>query len=477
MKTYMDISSVNRFNDFINELFEEKGAEGVVDTLSFLYGAFVITKAGIIVGANQRFFDLIQYSKAELYGMQALDVITPDERDPMIARFSTNDVKRYELKLVTKSKKVKTVIVTPKAFSYKDENYRLAEFVDISEKKEIEQRLKDEQVLLKRSQELAKLGYWSFDLESKKQEWSDGMFTMLGLDPNQSPPEFGSHQFLFTAEGNEKLSKAIEDSVKTGRPYEIEIEMIRSDGIHGWMLARGEPKYSDTETVTGLFGIAIDISNQREAQNNIKQLLEKQRIDSKKLENALIKTVGAVALTAEKRDPYTAGHMARVAELSVAIGKKLKLSDHALEGIYLGATIHDIGKIYIPAEILNRSGVLTDTEYSIIKSHSQVGYDIIKDVDFPWPIADMVLSHHERLDGSGYPNGIKGEDISFEAQLLAVADVVEAVSSHRPYRPALGFEAAVKIIKDGKGKLFNPEVVDACVELLAVDGFEFTIEY
>jgi len=192
------------------------------------------------------------------------------------------------------------------------------------------------------------------------------------------------------------------------------------------------------------------------------------------LKTTLIDSLHAFALTVEMRDPYTAGHMGRVAELAVAIARKLDSTEHDIDGIRLGASIHDLGKISLPIEILTRPGKLSAAEFELIKTHSQIGYDIIKNIEFPWPIAGMVLYHHERLDGSGYPKGLKGNEIPFEAQLLSVADVVEAVCSYRPYRESLGMGAALKIIKEGRGSLFNPEIVDVCVELIEKEGFKFT---
>lgn len=188
---------------------------------------------------------------------------------------------------------------------------------------------------------------------------------------------------------------------------------------------------------------------------------------------ALISTIRAISLTVEKRDPYTAGHQQRVADLAVQIGKELGLAEHRLEGLGLGAVIHDIGKIYVPAELLNRPGRLSKAEFEVIQSHAEVGYDIIKDVEFPWPVADMILQHHERMDGSGYPQGLKGEEIILEARILAVADAVEAITAHRPYRPALGIDVALDELKKNRGKLYDPAVVDACLYLVLEQGFSF----
>ncbi len=198
---------------------------------------------------------------------------------------------------------------------------------------------------------------------------------------------------------------------------------------------------------------------------------------SERLSRSLFQAVNAFALTVEKRDPYTAGHMSRVAELSVAIGRKLGLSEDSIEGLQLAASIHDLGKIYAPAEILNRPGKLTAPEFEIVKSHSQISYDILEGIEFPWPVADMVLQHHERLDGSGYPNGLKGSEIVFEAQIIAVADVVEAISSHRPYRAALGIDVGLGEIQKQKGSHYNSDVVDACVKVIEIDKFTFSTEF
>jgi putative nucleotidyltransferase with HDIG domain len=188
------------------------------------------------------------------------------------------------------------------------------------------------------------------------------------------------------------------------------------------------------------------------------------------LNRILLQTVQAIAATLEKRDPYTAGHQQRVSELATAIATEIGLTEEQIEGVRLGAIIHDIGKIYVPAEILNRPGALSAAEFALVKSHPQVGFDIIKDVQFPWPIQEMVLQHHERLDGSGYPHGLSGADISLEARILAVADVVESINSHRPYRPSLGMGNALEEIRVGAGKLYDALVVQACLDLIARNG-------
>ena len=183
-----------------------------------------------------------------------------------------------------------------------------------------------------------------------------------------------------------------------------------------------------------------------------------------------------MALTVEVRDPYTSGHQQRVSSLTTCIAQEMRLPAAQIEGIRIAGIVHDIGKIYIPSEILSKPGRLTENEFNLIKKHSQAGYNILKVVEFPWPVAQTVLQHHERMDGSGYPGQILGKDIILEARILAVADVVEAMASHRPYRPALGIDKALEEISQKKGILYDSEVVDACLKVFKEEGFKFERE-
>ena len=194
---------------------------------------------------------------------------------------------------------------------------------------------------------------------------------------------------------------------------------------------------------------------------------------NKQLEKALKDILTVMAKMGEANDPYTAGHQKRVAQLATAIAKKMKLSSDTIEAVEFASIIHDIGKIGIPSDLLVKPTRLTKPEFALIKEHPKIGYEILKDVDFPWDIANIVRQHHERLDGSGYPQGLKDDEILLEARIIGVADVVEAMSSHRPYRPALGIDKALEEITKNKGKLYDPEVVDACIKLFKEDGFKF----
>jgi putative nucleotidyltransferase with HDIG domain len=191
------------------------------------------------------------------------------------------------------------------------------------------------------------------------------------------------------------------------------------------------------------------------------------------LERCLIKTLNVISYMSEIRDPYTAHHQKRVAKLSLAIAHKMKLSEHEALGIYLGALIHDIGKVKVPAELLAFPGKLSSEQYSLIKRHPVDGEQIVHDIEFPWPIKEIILCHHERLDGSGYPHGLNEEKLPLSVRIVSVSDVVESISSHRPYRAAKGVSAALKHIKESSGTLYDTNVVAACNELFLEDNFNF----
>ncbi len=269
--------------------------------------------------------------------------------------------------------------------------------------------------------------------------------------------------FLIPEEQIEKVKK---EAAK--RPHGIksryEATLLRKDKVRIPVIVSARPLFEDSSFV-GVLSALTDITERVRAEEELKKSLLR-------LRKALEGTVHALAATAEMRDPYTAGHQRRVAELASAIAKEMGLPREQIEGIHMAGLIHDIGKISVPAEILSKPSKLNKMEMDLIKTHSQVGYDILKGIDFPWPIAEIVLQHHERLDRSGYPQGLKDDEILLEARILAVADVVEAMSSHRPYRPALGIDAALDEIKKGKGRLYDPNVVDACLAVFK-KGFSF----
>lgn len=209
-----------------------------------------------------------------------------------------------------------------------------------------------------------------------------------------------------------------------------------------------------------------EIENRKHVQAELEQSLQN-------LKKGMNSTIQAIAMTVEKRDPYTSGHQMRVAALTRAIAATIGLAEDKVEGAYIAASLHDIGKIALPAEILSKPIQLTEIEISLIQAHAQAGYDILKGIEFPWPIADIIIQHHERLDGSGYPQGLAGDSISIEARIIGVCDVVETMSSHRPYRPSMGIEKALEEISRNSGTLYDADVVAACLKIFNEQNFEF----
>ena len=275
---------------------------------------------------------------------------------------------------------------------------------------------------------------------------------MLGINTKDvfvNPDEYGRWQ---------------EEIAQKGSVREFEVKLRKKDGTEIDCLITSTVRLARDKSVIGYQGIIRDIS---ELVSNRKQL-EK---TLKELRKALGGTIEAMALTVETRDPYTAGHQRRVSNLARGIATEMGVSEEQIQGVRLAGVIHDIGKISVPGEILSKPGSIGANELGIIREHPQVGYNILKTVDFPWPIAQIVLQHHERMDGSGYPDGISGDNILIEARILAVADVVEAMASHRPYRAALGIDLALNEISKNRGSSYDSKVVDACLRLFNEKGY------
>lgn len=257
--------------------------------------------------------------------------------------------------------------------------------------------------------------------------------------------------------------KAIENLKSKGYPKPYEYRFVKKNGEIMWMLERVTSTEYNSELAT--VGSCMDITERKLAEEELKDGL-------KQLRKAMEGSVQAMALMVESRDPYTAGHQKRVTQLACAIAREMGLPDSQVDGIRMAASTHDIGKIRIPADILSKPGKLEEIEAMIVRAHPQVGYEVLKEIDFPYPVAEAVLQHHERLDGSGYPSGLKGNEIIIEAKILAVADVVEAMASHRPYRPAIGIKEALQEITQNRGILYDPQVVNTCIQLFHDKGFK-----
>lgn len=294
-------------------------------------------------------------------------------------------------------------------------------------------------------------------------EANPAVIKMFGYE---SKDEFLSIDVADLYQNPEDRERFNEKMLANGFVRDEELELKKKDGkpIFCSVFAvvvkdeQGKIKYYD--------GIIEDITKRKKVEQELKT-------SYKKLKKILNGTINALASTTEKRDPYTAGHQQRVTQLACVIAREMGFSEERIEGMRMACMVHDIGKIYVAAEILNKPVRLTDIEMALIKTHCQIGYEILKTIEFPLPIAEIVLQHHERMDGSGYPQGLKGKDILHEAKILAVVDVVEAMSSHRPYRSSFGVDLALNEIKENRSKLYDPEIVDVCLKLFTEKGFKF----
>ena len=309
-----------------------------------------------------------------------------------------------------------------------------------------------------------------------------------------------SIQFLIPSERAEEENFILNKILKGERVSHFETQRICKGGRRITVSTTISPIFDLHGKVVGVSKIARDITLQKEAQQALiiankelafqnaekaKRVAELIVADAEKakraaelviinerLEKSLMETIGIARELVELRDPYTAGHEKNVGDLAGAIGAEMELDAHRQEGLKFAGYLHDIGKIIVPVEILSKPGKISPEEYTLVKNHVQAGYYLLKDVNFPWQIAQPVLEHHERLDGSGYPNGVKGEQISIEGRILAVADTVDAMASHRPYRAALGVENALAEIVRGRGTLYDEKVVDACLTLFREKNYK-----
>ncbi|MDO9576481.1 MAG: HD domain-containing phosphohydrolase [Candidatus Cloacimonadales bacterium] len=256
------------------------------------------------------------------------------------------------------------------------------------------------------------------------------------------------------------------DELKNGQEVSSDLEFSIQDGNLTHLAMKGVPFFEENN-FTGAVLLFNDITENIIAEQKLKQSFEM-------LQKSTGDIIQAMSSTSEMRDPYTAGHQKRVKELAVAIGHQMNITKEQLEGLKFAGIIHDIGKISVPSDILSKPGKISSMEFEVIKNHSQVGFDLLSTIEFPWPISKIVHQHHERMDGSGYPNGLKGDEILLESRILAVADVVEAMTSHRPYRAALGIEKALQEIELHKTDSYDAAVVDACVTLFKENRFSFS---
>lgn len=308
---------------------------------------------------------------------------------------------------------------------------------------------------------------WEVDIQGAYTYCSPKVFDLLGFAPEEL---LGKNMVdLISIKDAERTRRIFKQLIQSRQPFSgFETVCQARDGQVLVLEKNGVPIFDTSGALLGYRGVARDISDRK----NALEALQKSRDD---LHTSLEETVKSLALATEKRDPYTAGHQMRVDQLACAIAREMGLPEERIEGLHFAALLHDIGKISLPSEYLAKPGRLSEQERAIIKCHTEVGYEILKNIPFPWPVASIVYQHHEHLDGSGYPRGLTDRDILLEAKIVSVADVVEAMSSHRPYRPSLGVSAALEEIRSGRGVLYHAESVDACLRLVAAKKIDLSV--
>jgi PAS domain S-box-containing protein/putative nucleotidyltransferase with HDIG domain len=306
---------------------------------------------------------------------------------------------------------------------------------------------------------------WEFNGKAVYTYISPQVYDTLGYGPEEV---LGKTPFDFVPlQEARRLTKIIMSAISSLQPLAtIEVPNLHKNGRTVFLETSGVPFRDGNGTLAGYRGIHRDVTRRRAADQQVHQTI-------KKLESTVESVIEAISLTVEMRDHYTAGHQKRVNQLACAIAREMRLPIERVQIIRVAGLLHDFGKIFVPTEILIKPGKLNDLEFSLIKSHPQSGYNVLRSIEFPWPIADIIVQHHERMDGSGYPSHLRGEEIDPEARILAVADVVEAMTFHRSYRPALGLDTALREINKNKSTLYDPKVVEACLDTFLDRSFKW----
>lgn len=427
-----------------------------------------VNTEGRIVYANKKAFEKTGYTKKEIErGINIREVVVSEDRDRIENNFSGllngKKLTRSIYNIKRKDGSTFPAITYPDYILSKEgEVIGVRELlVDITDIKEVEEKLRESEECYRSLFENSLDGIYQTTLEGKYIDANTALVNMLGYDSKEELLKIDIPTQLYLRKDDrpspDKRDRIFETQLKRKDGSVITVE-INSRVVH----KKGKPVYYE--------GIVRDITERKITEEKLKESYKK----LKKTLNDIIITLASII---EVRDPYTSGHQKRVAQLAAAIASEMRLDNDKIEAIRIASLIHDIGKINLPESILTRPGRLSEIEYDMIKTHAQLGYDMISKVGFPWPIADILIQHHERINGSGYPKGLKGKKIVLEARILAVADVVEAMASHRPYRPALGVNKALEEINMGKGKLYDPEVVDACTRIIKNKKFKFKVDF
>jgi PAS domain S-box-containing protein/putative nucleotidyltransferase with HDIG domain len=422
-------------------------------------GIRILDRDGNTLYANRALLDMWGYSSVEeLEAVPAKQRYAPESYAEHMGRKGTRrwgdpDIINYEVSIVRSDGQLRHLSASTRTLMWGGERQFQVVYQDITERKQAELEYR---TMVRTTMD----GFWLTDMQGHFLDVNDASCNLIGYSRdellNMSIPD------VEAIEKSEETAKHIRKIEEVGHDR-FETQHRRKDG------GIVDVEISVNYLPVGGGRMVVFVRDITES----KRMEEELRHNVERFKKAMEGVIQVIASIVEVRDPYTAGHQRRVAELACAIAEEMDFSEERIEEIRMAALIHDIGKIYVPAEILSKPSRLTEIEFSMIKSHPQVAYDILKSVDFPWPICKLVLQHHERINSSGYPGGLSGEDILTGAKILAVADVVEAMASHRPYRPALGLDKALDEISKNSGVLYDSEVADACLRVFNKGDFKF----
>lgn len=453
----------------------------VLDTVNGMFCAYDLD--GHIVYVNQKFRHLVGYSDGGLKEMHISDLAIDRHkkriRERMKARLATGGESSWELPI--RAEDGSEFIVIARTSPIHQQNQIVGELLlieDITERKQAEAELRESQRRLADTIESLPDATMVIDRQGRIMYWNREMVELTGF-PAIDMVGKGNYEHALPFYGIRRpilIDMIIDPQVnieqhymyihKEGNVLFTETKTIPFKGRARILWGRAAPLFDTKGEIVGAIESVRDITDRKEAEEDLKRSHER-------LEAIFSGTVSALAVTTEKRDQYTAGHQHRVATLACEIAREMGLTEKVIDDIKIAGTLHDIGKLYVPLDILSQSSRLTDIEQLFVKTHPAAGYDIVKNIPFEGPIAEIILEHHERMDGSGYPRGLKGDEILLEARILSVADVVEAMSSHRPYRPALGVDKALEEIERNAGRLYDRDAVEACVKVIKENRFEF----
>jgi len=425
---------------------------------------------GNFIYANKRYAEIFGYPADEIKNLSIFSVVHPDDLEKVRSyhrgRLMGKKVPdRYEFKGTKKDGSIIYVEVNSAAIKEDGQAAGTRSYLwDITERKKAEETLREREGLYQAIVEHSHDGILLID-ENYRIIYSNNE---LNHNLDYSSDEILGHDFRdFLDEESRPLVADHYRRRQRGEkvPPRYEFNVVRKDGVKRRVEISSEV-IKDAAGKMRTVAQLLDITDRKKAEELNQEMM-------KNLRKALDGTINVIALTVEARDPFTSGHQRRVADLARTIATEMGLSKDSIEAIRSAAIIHDLGKIHVPADILNKPSSLTEIEFNFIKVHPEVAYNILKDIEFPWPVAEIIYEHHERWNGSGYPRGLSGQDILLEARILGVADVVEAMASHRPYRPPLGVEKALEELVANSGRLYDPEVVEACLRVFKEKHYIF----